>query len=286
MQIDWLRAFVAAVDGGSLSAATRVVHRSQAAVSMQVKKLEQALGTPVLVRDARRLELTPAGQRLLPHARRVLSAHHEAQAAMLEPGLSGRVCFGIPEDYAVGHLHHVLGPFSASYPDVELTLVCAQSTALIPQVQAGSVDVAIVTQDRPSRGRLLFHEPLVWVGSRSTEIWRADPLPVAIYEKGAVVRTLTESALRGSGRRYRLAYHSPSLVGQIVAAQSGLAVAVLTRCSVPESLQVIDSRHGLPPLPAVPVAVVAKPQQGRSAEARALQAQIVALLSAPSGATR
>ena len=280
LRIDWLRAFVAAVDGGSLSAATRVVHRSQAAVSMQLKKLELAVGAPVLLRDARRLELTPQGRRLLPHARRVLGAHQEAQAAVLQPGLSGQVCFGIPEDYAIGYLQRVLGAFSAGYPAVELTLVCAQSTALIPQVQEGAVDVAIVTQDRPGRGRLLFHEPLVWVASRSTEVWREDPLPVAIYEKGAVVRALTESALASSGRQYRLAYHSPSLVGQVVAAQSGLAVAVLARCAVPESLQVIDSRHGLPPLPPAPVAMIARPQQGRGAEARALQAQIVALLSA------
>ena len=279
LRIDWLRAFVAAVDAGSLSAATRVVHRSQAAVSMQLKKLELAVGEPLLLRDARRLELTAQGRRLLPHARRVLAAHQEAQAAVLEPGLSGRVCFGIPEDYAIAYLQRLLGAFSAGYPAVELTLVCAQSTALIPQVQAGGVDVAIVTQDRPGRGRLLFHEPLVWVASRGTEVWREDPLPLAIYEKGAVVRALTESALAAAGRQYRLAYHSPSLVGQIVAAQSGLAVAVLARCAVPASLQVLDSRHGLPPLPSVPVAMIASPQQGRGAESQALQAQILAHLS-------
>lgn len=279
MQIDWLRAFVAAVDGGSLTAATRAVHRSQAAVSMQIKKLEQALGAPVLVRDARRLDLTPAGQRLLPHARRVLAAHHDALAAVMDPGLSGRVCLGIPEDYATGYLQRLLGAFSASYPNVELTLACAESTVLIPQVQAGVVDVAIITQDRPSRGRLLFHEPLVWVAARSGEAWRQDPLAVAIYEPGAVVRALTESALGAWGRRYRLAYQSPSLIGQIVAAQSGLAVSVLTRCSVPESLQVIDARHGLPALPPVPVALISGPSGTRSAEARALEAEVVALLA-------
>ena len=286
LQIDWLRAFVAAVDGGSLSVATRVVHRSQAAVSMQIKKLELTLGAQVLVRDARHFELTAAGQRLLPHARRVLAAHHEAQAAMVEPVLCGQVRFGIPEDYAVGYLSRVLGAFSASYPAVEVTLVCAQSTALLPQLRRGDVDVAIITQDRPGRGRLLFHEPLVWVASRKTEIWRQEPLPVAIYEKGAVVRALTEAALQSSARPYRLAYHSPSLVGQIVAAQSGLAVSVLARCSVPETLQVLDERCGLPPLPAVPVAVVARPHSVRSAEAGALQAQIITLLSAPGGASR
>ena len=281
LQIDWLRAFVAAVDGGSLTAATQVVYRSQAAVSMQIKKLEETVGASVLIRDARRLALTPAGQQLLPYARRILSAHQEAQTVMREPVLSGQVCLGIPEDYAVAHLSPVLRAFSANYPNVEVTLVCAQSTALLPQVNEETVNVAIVTQDRPSRGRLLFHEPLVWVGSRPADVWRQDPLPVAIYEKGAVARTVTEAALRASGRQYRLAYHSPSLVGQIAAAQSGLAVSVLTRCSVPESLQVLDHRHGLPALPPIPVAVVSGRKMGRTAVAQALQLPIIALLAAP-----
>lgn len=282
LQIDWLRTFVASVDGGSLTAATQVVCRSQAAVSMHIKKLEDAVGAPVLIRDARRLTLTQTGQQLLPYARRILFAHQEAQTAMREPVLSGQVCLGIPEDYAVAHLSPVLRTFATNYPHVEVTLVCAQSTALLPQLNAGTVDVAILTQDRPSHGRLLFHEPLVWVGSRTAEAWRLDPLPVAIYEQGALARSVTETALRGAGRAYRLAYHSPSLIGQIAAAQSGLAVSVMTRCSVPGWLQVLDHHHGLPTLPPIPVTVISGQNMGRAAVAQALQSQIIALLEAPS----
>ena len=72
LQLDWVRAFVAVVDAGSLTAAAPLVHRSQSALSMQLKKLEDAVGRPVLNRGPRHLELTPTGLELLGHARRLL----------------------------------------------------------------------------------------------------------------------------------------------------------------------------------------------------------------------
>jgi len=95
-QIDWLRAFVAVVDAGSLSGAAPLVHRSQSAVSMQIKKLEAALGRPVLLRGPRHLEVTPAGAELLSYARRVLDLQAEAHAALFGPKLAGRVRLGCP----------------------------------------------------------------------------------------------------------------------------------------------------------------------------------------------
>jgi DNA-binding transcriptional LysR family regulator len=279
LQIDWLRAFVAIVDGGSLSSAAKIIHRSQAAVSMQLKKLEHASGAALLIRDARRLALTPEGRQLLPYARRIIATQQEARAALCEPSVSGHVRLGIPDDYAVSYLAPVLRTFSAQYPEIEITLICTQSTSLLPQIHANELDVALVSQERPGQGTVLFHEPLVWVGSPTVETWRDDPLPIAIYEEGSVVRRVTETALDAQKRRYRLAYHSPSLIGQIAAAQSGLAVAVLTRCSVPDFLQLLGSRHGLPALPPTPVALVASQAAENSEAARHLQQQIVATLA-------
>ena len=77
LQLDWLRAFVAVVDAGSLTAAAPHVHRSQSALSMQLKKLEDAVGRAVLTRGPRHLELTPTGVELLGYARRMLELHAE-----------------------------------------------------------------------------------------------------------------------------------------------------------------------------------------------------------------
>ena len=254
-QIDWLRAFVAVVDAGSLSGAAPLVHRSQSAVSMQIKKLETALGRPVLLRGPRHLEVTPAGAELLSYARRVLDLQAEAHAALFGPQLAGRVRLGVPDDYASAYLTPVLRSFAHRHQGVEIELTCEQSTALIPRVVRGELDLALVSRDKPQRGRFLFDEPLVWVGAAQFEVWRRDPLPIAVYESASLARRGAIHALAQQGRRYKVVYHSSSLAGQIAAVESGLAVAALTHCSVPPQLQVLGAEHGLGPLAPMEVAV-------------------------------
>lgn len=277
-QLDWLRGFVAAVDGGSLAAACRVVHRSPAALSMQIKKLEQAANVPLLLRNARHFALTPAGERLVPHAREVLRAHAAAQAVVAQAPLVGRVRFGFPEDYAAAHLGPALRRFAQTHPEVEVEMVCAQSTALIPAISAGELDVALVTQDRPSRGTPLFDEVYVWVALPGSGVWLRDPLPLAVFEPGSMARKMPERALRRAGRRWRVAYQSPSTVGLLAVVQSGLAVAAVKRSSCPPELTQLDARHGLPPLERLQVAAVLAPAARNDAVAQALHGHVVELL--------
>ncbi|CAN7335712.1 LysR family transcriptional regulator [Acidovorax sp. LjRoot74] len=280
-QIDWLRAFVAVVDAGSLSGAAPLVHRSQSAVSMQIKKLETALGRPVLLRGPRHLEVTPAGAELLSYARRVLDLQAEAHAALFGPRLAGRVRLGVPDDYASAYLTPVLRSFAHRYQGVEIELTCEQSTSLIPRITRGELDLALVSQDKPQRGRFLFDEPLVWVGSPQFEVWRRDPLPIAVYESTSMARQATLAALGTRRRGYHLVYHSPSLAGQLAAVESGLAVAVLTRCSVPPHLQILQNlpaEFDLPPLDAMHVAVLRSKVSQRSPAVNAMYEQVVRTL--------
>jgi len=280
-QIDWLRAFVAVVDAGSLSGAAPLVHRSQSAVSMQIKKLEAALGRPVLLRGPRHLEVTPAGAELLSYARRVLDLQAEAHAALFGPKLAGRVRLGVPDDYASTYLTPVLRSFAHRYQGVEIELTCEQSTSLIPRITRGELDLALVSQDKPQRGRFLFDEPLVWVGSPQFEVWRRDPLPIAVYESTSMARQATLAALGTRRRGYHLVYHSPSLAGQLAAVESGLAVAVLTRCSVPPHLQILQNlpaEFDLPPLDAMHVAVLRSKVSQRSPAVDAMYEQMVRTL--------
>jgi DNA-binding transcriptional LysR family regulator len=258
LQLDWLRAFVTVVDAGSLSAAAPLLHRSQSAVSMQIKKLEIALDKPVLSRGPRHMELTAAGAELLPYARRLLDLHTQTQTALFGPELEGRVRLGVPDDYAATYLTPVLRSFASRHLGVEIELTCEQSTSLIPKVVSGDLDLALVSRDKPQRGKLLFHEPLLWVGAAQFEVWRKNPLPIAVYESASLARMETLKALDSINRTYRVVYHSSSLAGQIAAVESGLAVAVLTRCSVPPSLQILHSlpkEYALPTLGFMDVAV-------------------------------
>ncbi|ENO88502.1 LysR family transcriptional regulator [Thauera linaloolentis] len=255
LQIDWLKCFVAVVDTGSLSSAAGEVHRSQSAVSMQLKKLEEALGRRLLDRGPRKLQLTPDGQTLLGYARRMLDLQAEAQAALHGEELTGRVRLGVPDDYAAKYLTPVLKRFAPKHSGVEIELNCEQSTSLIPRVAGGDLDLALVSRDHARRGTLLFHEPMVWVGSAQFELWRRDPLPIAVYEEASLARRGAIESLAQQGRRYKVVYNSSSLVGQIAAVESGLAVAVLTQCSAPAHLQVLGAAHGLGPLAPMEAAV-------------------------------
>lgn len=255
LQIDWLKCFVAVVDSGSLSHAAHEVFRSQSAVSMQLKKLETAVGRQLLVRGARHLALTADGQTLLGYARRMLDLQAEAQSAFHGRPLTGRVRLGVPDDYAAKYLTPVLRRFAPRHGGVEIVLNCEQSTSLIPRVQRGDLDLALVSRDHARRGTLLFYEPMVWVGSAQFDVWRRDPLPIAVYEDTSLARRSALNALALQGRRYKIVYNSSSLAGQIAAVESGLAVAVLTQCSAPPHFQILGSDHGLGPLEPMQVAV-------------------------------
>ena len=255
LQIDWLKCFVAVVESGSLSAAASGIHRSQSAVSMQLKKLEHALGCQLLIRGPRQHQLTTEGQKLLGYARRILDLHAQTQSAFHGQALTGRIRLGVPDDYAAKYLTPVLQRFTPNHGAVEIELSCEQSTSLIPRVEQGELDLALVSRDHARRGTLLFYEPVVWVGSPQFDIWRRDPLPIAVYESTSLAKRSAIKSLALQGRQYRIVYNSSSLAGQLAAVESGLAVAVLTRCSVPSHLQILGSAQNLGPLEPMEVAV-------------------------------
>ena len=255
LQIDWIKCFLAVVDAGSLTSAAPEVHRSQSAVSMQLKKLEAALGCKLLLRGPRQMELTAQGQAFLGYARRMYDLHAEVQNHFQQQEVSGRVRLGVPDDYAAKYLTPVLKRFSPRYSGIEIELNCEQSTSLIPRVESGDLDLALVSRDHAQRGTFLFYEPMVWVGSEQFEIWHKDPLPIAVYEDTSLAKRSALHALAQQGRRYKVVYNSSSLAGQIAAVESGLAVAVLTQCSAPSHLKILGAEQGLGPLIPMEVAV-------------------------------
>ena len=255
LQIDWLKCFVAVVDTGSLSAAAPEVHRSQSAVSMQLKKLESALGCHLLLRGPRQHQLTPEGQRLLGYARRMLDLHAETQTAFHGREISGLIRLGVPDDYAARYLTPVLRRFAPYHGSIEIELICEQSTSLIPRIEADDLDLALISREHTRQGTFLFYEPMVWVGSAQFEVWKRDPLPIAVYEDTSLARRSAVNCLGLQGRRYKAVYNSSNLAGQFAAVESGLAIAALTQCSVPEHLEVLGHEQGLGPLEPMEVSV-------------------------------
>lgn len=247
LDLTLLRSFVAIADCGSILAAAPRVGRSQSAVSLQMQKLEADIGRKLFQRDGRNLRLNPAGEELLLHARRLLQMSETALASLRRPEVTGVVRIGLPEDYAAT-LPPVLARFAQAHPLAEIELVCAPSPPLMALIEAGSVDVAVITRTKNQPYGLLRRERFVWAAAAEHAAWLRDPLPVALFEPGNTARRHAVEALQKADRPYRVACSSASPLGLIAAARAGLAVAGLVASCVPPDLSVIGEAECLPPL--------------------------------------
>src|SRR6478672_4488133 len=146
LDTDQLRSFLAIVDTGSFTRAAERVNKTQSAVSMQVRRLEERLGGKALFsKQGRGVRLTDDGERLIDYARRILHVEAAALAAVGDNGLDGRVRLGIPDDYAESFLPDILTRFVRRHPLVELAVACESSLSLAERMRAGELDLAIVT---------------------------------------------------------------------------------------------------------------------------------------------
>src|SRR6516165_11559719 len=156
IDVEQLRTVVAIVETGSFTQAGEVVHKTQSAVSMQMKKLEERLERPIFARDGRGSKLTEYGERLLDYARRIVKLNVEALGAFSDAELSGHVRLGVPDDYADRYLPEIMARFSRVYPGAELTVACAPSIDLIVQIDSGDIDLAIITTCEGHRASEIF----------------------------------------------------------------------------------------------------------------------------------
>jgi DNA-binding transcriptional LysR family regulator len=250
---DLLRAFVLIAEGRSFTRAAAVVGRTQSAVSMQVKRLEEILGHEVLQRGkGGGVELTPHGHYLLTRARQILSLNDEVLATFREPEIAGRVRLGTPDDYAFRYLPPILMRFAETHPAVEVAVSCLPSSELIGQLKAGELDLTLVSEGHEPRGlpvTPLWRGPLTWITSTRYAPHRQNPLPLALAHEDCSWRRAALAALDKAGRPYRIAYTSATQVGSHAPVMAGLAVTISALSWLPEGLRPLRADEGLPPLP-------------------------------------
>ncbi|EXF46204.1 transcriptional regulator [Pseudomonas sp. BAY1663] len=252
LESDVLRTFVAIAESGSFTRAAGQIHRTTSAVSMQIKRLEETLGRPLFVREARQVRLTPAGETLLGYARRLLRLNGEAVAHFLHPALHGRVRFGTPGDIGTRILPGLLALFACSHPAVEVDVSVGRSVEMIERIDAGELDLALVSvgnlgQD-DSRGEPIHSEPLVWAGRAGGVAALRSPLPLALASPDCAWRRQALDALDRIGRDYRIAYSSEQAAGQEAAMIADLAIAPYPQSLLRPPLQRLDGQFGLPEL--------------------------------------
>ncbi|HEY7382604.1 MAG TPA: LysR substrate-binding domain-containing protein [Beijerinckiaceae bacterium] len=257
LDIDQLRTFVAIADTGSFTKAADIVHKTQSAVSMQMKRLEERVGRDIFERDGRLSKLTEDGERLLDYARRIVRLNSECIASFNEADLTGRVRLGVPDDYADRYLPEILARFSRSHPRAEVTVVCEPTPNLLDRVQSNDLDLAIITHlDSRGPSEIIRVEQLLWVTSSRHCIHETDPVPLALGRPNCDWRQSGTAALEGAGRPFRILYVSWNSTAVGAAVLAGLAVSVLPESAVRSGMRVLGPRDGYPALPSCKIGLV------------------------------
>ena len=270
LDTDQLRSFLAIVDSGSFTKAAERVHKTQSAVSMHVRRLEEQLGCALFVKHGRGARLTEEGEKLIEFARRIVQVEAGAFAALSRKGLRGAARRGIPDDYAESFLADILAHYNRRHPLVEVSVICESSTDLAPQVAAGALDLALITDHEGLTGlELLREEPLVWVASERFQVEAGTPIPLALGSTTCCWRRATEEALTAAPGVTRVRVYSKnfSAIGTVL--RAGLAATILPASLVGPGLKRLGRAEGLPDLPLNRMGLIHAPGR-QSEEARAL----------------
>ena len=283
LDIDLLRTLVTIADTGGFTRAGERLGRTQSAISLQIKRLEDSIGRPIFDRNGRRIVLTGDGELLLGYARRILRLNDEALSRIVEPELTGTVRLGTPEDFATLHLPRVLARFAESHPHVSLDVRCDLTLHLLDGFARGEFDLVLVKREPQGAdgGSRVWREPLVWASSRRHAVEHQDPVNLVVAPNPCVYRKRAIQSLDAGGRRWRVAYTSPSLAGSQAAVLAGLGVTILPREALPHGMKVLGPAEGFPALPDTEIALYRAPT-GLGLAAERLADHIVASLEAAS----
>ncbi|MEV2253234.1 LysR family transcriptional regulator [Streptomyces sp. NPDC050147] len=253
-----LRTFVTVVRAGSISRAASALGRTQPGLSQQVRKLESAVGRPLLHRSPSGVSLTRAGEELLPYAERILSLSAQA---LTETGraLTGRCGVGLLEDLAAAQLPQALADLARLHPGATLEVLSCSSPEMREAYDAGNVQLVLdEVPVLPAVPRWTVRRPLVWAIGQGVDV-TADPLPVVLFSGTCTWRTSVLETLERAGLRWRVAFESNSLVGVLAAVRAGLGVAALMPTNLEPGMVGHDT-NVLPTLPDVELGLARHPR--------------------------
>lgn len=256
LDLDQLQSFCAIADCGSFTEAARRVNKTQSAVSMQIKRLEERLGQPLLSRDGRGVSLTKHGEELYARARRMLRTNAEILDYFSDDDLSGSIRFGVPDDYAVKLLPVILSSFQKTHPKIVVDVKCQPSEELLEGMKTGKYDLIVFSQGTNEEyGELFRTERMFWVASHGGQALSMDPLPIAGGQHCCWKENAIE-VLNRIGRDYRIAYTSSNAIAIASAVLTDLAVGFLPESALQPGMRVISEDKALPRLRDAQIAIM------------------------------
>jgi DNA-binding transcriptional LysR family regulator len=247
VRIELLQAFLKVVETGSFLAAARLSGLTQSAISRQIQALEEEMGTPLLHRKSP-VALTVAGERLLPHARRICLEWQRAQESITEllEGKQTELCIAGIHSLIAHQLPPVLQQFCREYPEVQLRVTALGSDRALKVLKDGLVDVALV-MDNPlmTRGMEMVVEPLysepIQVLMPSTHpLSRYERIPwsvlaeypQAVFKDGYAMRSLVGSHLAQQGLTLKVALELNTLDAFRGVVRQGQLIALLPQSAL------------------------------------------------------
>jgi DNA-binding transcriptional LysR family regulator len=253
-----LRAFAAVVETGSVTGAARLLNRTQAAVSLQIKRLEDLLGTELFLREHKKLRLAASGERLLAGAQRLVAFNDDLWTQMTTPTFKGTVRIGVPMDIVGTYLPSILRRFNHACPRVEVSVECQNSHDLLEALDQGQVDVTLTTDETrivsaSRRSETLRMDKLVWIGAPGGRAHKQSPLPLAVGSPTCRFRPVALEALRASGRDWRLVSQVANDVAQKALVEADIAISTDLRDSIHPSMIELGREAGLPELPSLAI---------------------------------
>lgn len=243
-----LRTFVAIAECENITHAANALGRTQSAISVQAKNLEEVLEVSLFIRQSKGMSLTKEGERLLPVARNILSELSRV-GTMFEDELQGSIRVGIPDDYAESVLETVLVNFAQSHPQVEVSARFGCTSRFPDAIKKHSLDVAVVSGTQVTNKNRIAMDANVWVASPLVTRNIEDTLPLAVLDRDCGWRDFAPNALSAVGLNWKIAYASESFAGVKAAIRSGLALGILPQSSLDPDMRSWGKVKGLPALP-------------------------------------
>ncbi|MEP3245735.1 MAG: LysR substrate-binding domain-containing protein [Sneathiella sp.] len=247
---DLLRTFVAVAGAGSVTEGAALIHRSQSATSLQIKRLEAVIGQAVFERHGRGVVLSVAGRQLLPVAHGVIARLDATLREISAKNVTGKLRLGIPDDHGQLKLTQIIAAFSRQHPGVELDVTCAMSSGFPDALAKGKLDLAVYEVETPAPNEeLLFEDPTCWVSAAHQAFAPGETLPVALFDHACWWRDAAIRSLEARNKPYRIVYSSQSVSGVMAAVEAGIAVGLLGRTTLQPGLSTLSADFGLGPTP-------------------------------------
>lgn len=256
LEIDLLRSFAAVAAHRNFTHAAKAIGRTQSAVSLQIKRLEDIVEKRLFERDRQSVSITQVGEALLVYANRILASNDAALSHLRRPEAEGLVRIGAPDDYATFLLPAILSALSNEHPRLQFEVTCDNASDLLPLLDQGQLDLVVATHRSDAvAGQVARYEPLHWVAAPEFKDDPDETLSLVLFPKGCVCREVALEALKRIDRSWHVAYSTRSIGLMERALLDGNAVSAMEASVIPSSLKIVDGQLGLPPLSEVAISV-------------------------------